>query len=148
MVQCYARPVVAHISPKRKTVGPLSPGAPLPIMARSNPISVSSNIITPSYLNSISRYFPSMLGWILVPSMVTDASIFTDEFRVKYIRIYLNISNCISYFFLYFFALLRIYMSLYIFSLFDLSWISYIISSINSRSIARYWDAIFNRFIL
>ena len=39
------------------------------------------------------RYFPFVLGWILVPPMVTDASTFADGFHVKCIRTYLDFSN-------------------------------------------------------
>ena len=60
---------------------------------------------------------------------------------------YLNNLNYTSYFFLHFFISHSNYLSFHIFSLFMKSFISYIMSSINSRLISHCYD-IFRRFVL
>ena len=55
------------------------------------------------YFNSLSkmtsRYFASLDGVIVVPSMLTAASVLMLRFRVKWIRIYFDLSNYASCFF-------------------------------------------------
>src|SRR5436189_2023049 len=39
------------------------------------------------------RYFASSAGWIVVPSMVIEASVFVPLFLVKWMRTYFDFSN-------------------------------------------------------
>ena len=94
----------------------------------------------------ISRYFTSIIDCIIVSFISIDVFVFY-LYLMKWMNIYFDYLNYASYFFLYFFIWLNILISFFMFSYTIFPFISYIISSMNSKSSSNHIE-ISSKFIL